>query len=313
MIIPLVSSLSEDVLSAVPRGLREAAYGLGATKFEVSTRIVLPAALSGVFASFILAISRAVGETMAVVLAAGMRSQITLNPLTSIETMTTYIVQVIGGDASYGEPKYLSLFAVGLTLFAVTLDVEHHLRTRLAALSGGLSMSLPKSLGFTPIDGSGGSSGRSSGRPAWRRPAWESSSSPFSWARSWCAALQGPPDHPWYAIGPTSPSCSPGDPAGDPHVAQGPLPAAGISGRDRRQPVAAGSGRPHRHPDRDRRGVYLEEYCPAGPAAADHSDQHRQPGRCAVDRLRHPRAWLFASAPSASRASRWARPCWPAS
>ena len=80
MIIPLVSSLSEDVLSAVPRGLREAAYGLGATKFEVSTRVVLPAALSGVVASFILAISRAVGETMAVVLAAGMLPQITLEP-----------------------------------------------------------------------------------------------------------------------------------------------------------------------------------------------------------------------------------------
>ncbi len=121
MIIPLVSSLSEDVLSAVPAGLREAAFGLGATKFEVSTRIVLPAALSGVFASFILAISRAVGETMAVVLAAGMRPTISLDLLTSIETMTTYIVQVIGGDASYGQPKYLSLFAVGLTLFLITL------------------------------------------------------------------------------------------------------------------------------------------------------------------------------------------------
>ncbi len=121
MIIPLVSSLSEDVLSSVPRGLREAAYGLGATKFEVSTRVVLPAALSGVLASFILAISRAVGETMAVVLAAGMRPQITLNPLTSIETMTTYIVQVVSGEASYGTPKYLSLFAVGLSLFAATM------------------------------------------------------------------------------------------------------------------------------------------------------------------------------------------------
>lgn len=121
MIIPLVSSLSEDVLSAVPRGLREAAYGLGATKFEVSTRVVLPAALSGVLASFILAISRAVGETMAVVLAAGMRPQLTLNPLTSIETMTTYIVQVVSGEASYGTPKYLSLFAVGLSLFIATL------------------------------------------------------------------------------------------------------------------------------------------------------------------------------------------------
>lgn len=121
MVIPLVSSLSEDVLSAVPRGLREAAYGLGATKFEVSTRIVLPAALSGVVASFILAISRAVGETMAVVLAAGSRAQITLNPLTSIETMTAYIVAVTGGDASEGSAEYLSLFAVGLSLFAITL------------------------------------------------------------------------------------------------------------------------------------------------------------------------------------------------
>lgn len=121
MIIPLVSSLSEDVLSAVPQGLREAAYGLGATKFEVSTRVVLPAGLSGVVASFILAISRAVGETMAVVLAAGMLPQITLNPLESLETMTTYIVQVISGEASYGTAKYLSLFAVGLSLFAITL------------------------------------------------------------------------------------------------------------------------------------------------------------------------------------------------
>jgi phosphate transport system permease protein len=124
MIVPLVSSLSEDVLSSVPRGLREAAYGLGATKFEVSTRVVLPAGLSGVFASFILAVSRAVGETMAVVLAAGQRPRLTLNPLQSMETMTTYIVQIIGGDASYGEPKYLSLFAVGLTLFAITLTLN---------------------------------------------------------------------------------------------------------------------------------------------------------------------------------------------
>jgi phosphate transport system permease protein len=124
MIVPLVSSLSEDMLSSVPQGLREAAYGLGATKFEVSTRVVLPAGLSGVVASFMLAISRAVGETMAVVLAAGMLPQITLNPLTSIETMTTYIVQVIGGEASYGSAKYLSLFAVGLALFSITLTLN---------------------------------------------------------------------------------------------------------------------------------------------------------------------------------------------
>jgi phosphate transport system permease protein len=121
MIIPMVSSLSEDVLSAVPRGLREAGYALGATKFEVSTRIVLPAGLSGVVASFILAISRAIGETMAVVLAAGMRPQISLNPLTSVETMTAYIVAVTGGEASYGSPEYLSLFAVGMALFLMTL------------------------------------------------------------------------------------------------------------------------------------------------------------------------------------------------
>ena len=124
MIIPLVSSLSEDVLSAVPQGLREAAYGLGATKFEVSTRVVLPAGLSGVVASFILAVSRAVGETMAVVLAAGMLPQIKLNPLESVETMTTYIVQIISGDAPAGTPKYLSLFAVGLSLFLVTLGLN---------------------------------------------------------------------------------------------------------------------------------------------------------------------------------------------
>ena len=124
MIIPMVSSLSEDVLSAVPRGLREAAYGLGATKFEVSTRVVLPAGLSGVVASFILAVSRAIGETMAVVLAAGMRPQIALNPLTSVETMTTYMVAVTNGEASYGTPKYFSLFAVGMALFVMTLALN---------------------------------------------------------------------------------------------------------------------------------------------------------------------------------------------
>jgi phosphate transport system permease protein len=124
MIIPMVSSLSEDVLSSVPRGLREAAYGLGATKFEVSTRVVLPGGLSGVMASFILALSRAIGETMAVVLAAGQLPQIDPNPLRSIQTMTAYIVQVIGGEASYDSPEYLSLFAVGATLFLITLAMN---------------------------------------------------------------------------------------------------------------------------------------------------------------------------------------------
>lgn len=124
MIIPMVSSLSEDVLSAVPRGLREAAYGLGATKFEVSTKIVLPAGLSGVMASFILAISRAIGETMAVVLAAGSSNAFTLNPLRSTQTMTAYIVSVIGGEASVGSPEYLSLFAVAMALFFITLALN---------------------------------------------------------------------------------------------------------------------------------------------------------------------------------------------
>ena len=124
MIIPLVSSLSEDVLSAVPRGLREAGYGLGATKFEVSTRIVLPAGLSGVAASFILAISRAIGETMAVVLAAGSRPQIALNPLQSVETMTAYIVGVASGEAAAGSPEALSLFGVGMALFLITLSLN---------------------------------------------------------------------------------------------------------------------------------------------------------------------------------------------
>ena len=121
MIIPMVSSLSEDVLTAVPLGLREAAYGLGATKFEVATRVVVPAGLSGVAASFLLAISRAIGETMAVVLAAGALPQLTINPLTSIETMTAYIVAVAGGEAAVGSPEYLSLFAVGTALFLITL------------------------------------------------------------------------------------------------------------------------------------------------------------------------------------------------
>ena len=121
MIIPMVSSLSEDILSAVPRSLREAAYALGATKFEVSTRIVLPAGLSGVMAAFILAVSRAIGETMAVVLAAGTGRELTFNPLRSLETMTAYIVGVTGGEAATGSPEYLSLFAVGMTLFLITL------------------------------------------------------------------------------------------------------------------------------------------------------------------------------------------------
>jgi len=121
MIIPMVSSLSEDAMHAVPDNLREGAYGLGSTKFDVSTRVVVPAALSGIVASFILAVSRAVGETMAVVLAAGSTPNLGLNPLESFQTMTAFIVQVALGDAEAGSLEYRALFAVGMTLFLMTL------------------------------------------------------------------------------------------------------------------------------------------------------------------------------------------------
>jgi len=124
MIIPTVSSLSEDALRAVPQALREGAYGLGATKMEVSLKVVVPGALSGVIASFILAISRAIGETMAVTIAAGNTPQLTLNPLESIQTMTAYIVQVSLGDTPTGTIEYRTLFAVGMTLFLMTLAMN---------------------------------------------------------------------------------------------------------------------------------------------------------------------------------------------
>ncbi len=121
MILPMVTSLSEDALQAVPDDIRKGAYALGASQFEVSVRVVVPAALSGILASFILAMSRAIGETMAVTLAAGMTPRITINPLESIQTMTAYIVGVTAGDTPAGSVEYQSLFAVGLVLFAMTL------------------------------------------------------------------------------------------------------------------------------------------------------------------------------------------------
>jgi phosphate transport system permease protein len=121
MIIPLVSSLSEDAMFAVPRSLRDGAYALGATRFEVATRVVVPAALSGIVASFILAVSRAVGETMIVAIAAGQSPQLTLNPFVPIETMTAYIVQVSLGDTPAGTLEFKTIFAVGMTLFLITL------------------------------------------------------------------------------------------------------------------------------------------------------------------------------------------------
>ncbi len=120
MILPLVSSLSEDAMHAVPQSLREAGYALGSTKFEVATKIVFPAAFSGVTASFILALSRAIGETMLVTIAAGSMPQLTLNPFVPIMTMTAFIATVSLGDVPAGTLEYQTIFAVGLVLFLFT-------------------------------------------------------------------------------------------------------------------------------------------------------------------------------------------------
>ena len=124
MILPLVSSLCEDAISSVPVALKEGAQGLGATKAETTMKIVVPAALSGIVASFILALSRALGETMAVTLAAGSNPILTLNPLKGIQTMTAYMVSTSKGDLEVGTMKYWSIFAVGLVLFAFTFSMN---------------------------------------------------------------------------------------------------------------------------------------------------------------------------------------------
>jgi phosphate transport system permease protein len=124
MITPIISSMSEDALSAVPRALREGAYGLGATRLEVATRIVVPAALSGIVAAFIVGVSRAIGETMIVAIAAGAGSKLTFNPFQGAETMTGHIARISGGDLSYGSIDYTSLYAIGLTLFIMTLGLN---------------------------------------------------------------------------------------------------------------------------------------------------------------------------------------------
>lgn len=124
MTIPMVSSLSEDAMMAVPESLRQGAYGLGSTKFEVATKIVIPSAFSSIMASFILAISRAIGETMIVAMAAGSTPKMTLNPLESIQTMTGYIVQISMGDVPYGSTAYKTLFAVATLLFVITFSLN---------------------------------------------------------------------------------------------------------------------------------------------------------------------------------------------
>ncbi|WP_118196366.1 phosphate ABC transporter permease subunit PstC [Albibacterium indicum] len=120
MIIPYITSLSEDALRAVPKGLREASYGLGANKLQTAFRVIVPAASSGIIVSIILAISRALGETMIVAIAAGQQPNLTLNPLEPVETITTYIVQVSMGDVPQDSLEYRTIFAAGITLFAFT-------------------------------------------------------------------------------------------------------------------------------------------------------------------------------------------------
>jgi phosphate transport system permease protein len=124
MILPLVSSLSEDAMRGVPRGLREGSYALGATKMQTSLRVVVPAAFSGITAAFILAMSRAIGETMIVAIAAGQQPRLTWDPKVPVETMTAYIVQVSMGDTPQGTLEYRTIFAVGMMLFLGTFALN---------------------------------------------------------------------------------------------------------------------------------------------------------------------------------------------
>jgi len=124
MIIPTVASLAEDAMSAVPGGLRDGAYALGATKRQTALRVVIPAALSGIVAAFVLGISRAIGETMVVTVAAGLMPNLTLNPFEGMQTMTSYIAAAASGDVSTGSIEYQSIFAVGLLLFVITFAMN---------------------------------------------------------------------------------------------------------------------------------------------------------------------------------------------
>lgn len=125
MIIPYITSLSEDALRAIPRSLREASYGMGATKFQTAFRVMVPAASSGIIVSVILAISRALGETMIVAIAAGQEPKLTFNPKESVETITTYIVQVSMGDVPQESLEYKTIYAAGLTLFVFTFILNN--------------------------------------------------------------------------------------------------------------------------------------------------------------------------------------------
>jgi phosphate transport system permease protein len=124
LVTPLIASISEDAMRAVPRGLREGAYAMGATRFEVVRKVVFPAAVSGIMASIILAISRAIGETMAVLLAVGTKPQFTLDPTESVQTMTAFIAQISMGETAQGSIEFKSLFAVAAALFVMTLTLN---------------------------------------------------------------------------------------------------------------------------------------------------------------------------------------------
>ena len=124
LVTPLIASISEDAMRAVPRGMREGAYAMGATKFEVVRKVVFPAAISGIMASIILAMSRAIGETMAVLLAVGTKPQFTFDPTESVQTMTAFIAQISLGETAQGSIEFKSLFAVGATLFVMTLALN---------------------------------------------------------------------------------------------------------------------------------------------------------------------------------------------
>ena len=125
MILPLVSSLSEDALHAVPKSLKEGSFAMGATKFQTAKKVMVPAAFSGIAVSVILAISRAIGETMIVAIAAGQQPRLTLNPLVPVETATTYIVQVSMGDVPHDSVEYRTIFAVGMSLFIITFILNN--------------------------------------------------------------------------------------------------------------------------------------------------------------------------------------------
>jgi phosphate transport system permease protein len=124
MIVPLISSLSDDIINAVPQSLRDGSFAIGATKSETIKRVVLPAALPGIVSAFILATSRAIGETMIVVMAAGLAANLTFNPLAAVTTVTVQIATLLVGDQEFDSAKTLSAFALGLALFAITLTLN---------------------------------------------------------------------------------------------------------------------------------------------------------------------------------------------